>query len=104
MNDFTKIEAALLLEDFAIRRAARLSRIATERLVQGYGWFASDEDIIALEHENVMDDIAIRQYFLSRSVMSLNPRELHVAPCRDSLVEYCICLPNKQSQGQGEPL
>ncbi len=96
MNTFNTIEAVVLLESFATKRTARLSKIATDRLLKGYGWPVGDKYTIALEHQNMLDDTEMRFHFLQRGNPFNKVKELHLKRCEESGVEYCICLADKK--------
>lgn len=83
------IETILILESLAIKRSARLSNIATDRLLNGLGWPAKDRYTIAIEHDNICTDVEIQGHFRG---WSSDVTELHFKRCEDSGVTECTCL------------
>ncbi len=91
----------MYLEQLAIKRSAKLERIAHEEMMR----FDRDCEkaidpvrLVKISHDNTVTDVEIAGHFKGYRVQS---HELHTRACENSGIAECICLANK---GEGSSI
>lgn len=87
------------LELFVTKRNKNLEHIAKEQVMDLHrGNYIQARELMDIMFDNSVTDAYMERYFdLGFLAMPAQVEELHLKRCENSAVEFCICMPDKQS-------